>query len=384
MKWLKYMWLFLAVVLVGCQERVRPVEKPAYFKEADLALAHLAKSVSQQIDGLKFPDTPVPIDEFFNESSAEVATSGKIFQTQLASLLSKEHTKLAFASLNRKNIESAQWIVLSSYAPVKEKNAEQPGTWVRLKVTVADIVTGQQLASSESFLQASQFQSDPTRFFKEAPMYLNDQRHRERIDVINGKAQPLKQKLTIQAIFAEAVTAYDDGKYDEAETAFADVLKLVPDHRGALTGKYQILWHQGKKAEAVTAFTNLLSLSADSGNVSIRILFKLNGTDFVDVGDLAQQYRLWTKSMGQVISAKSRCLDVVGHASRSGSAEYNDRLSFQRANRIAGMIQQQTPATQGKVKAFGKGYQETIVGNGANDASDAIDRRVEFVVKTCS
>jgi hypothetical protein len=48
------------------------------------------------------------------------------------------------------------------------------------------------------------------------------------------------------------------------------------------------------------------------------------------------------------------------------------------------MIQQQTTATQGKVKAFGKGFQETIVGSGANDASDAIDRRVEFVVKTCS
>lgn len=384
MKWLKFLGLFLIIALSGCQKPVRPVDKPAYFDDANLALAHLAKSVSQQIGDLKLPSTPVPIDEFFNESSAEVATSAKVFQTQLATLLSKEHTKIAFASLSRKNIESAQWIVLASYAPVKEKIAEQPGSWVRLKVTVADVVSGQQLASSESFLKANQFQSDPTRFFKEAPMYLNDQRHRERIDVINGKAQPLKQRLTIQAIFAEAVTAYDDGKFEEAEVSFAEVLKLAPDHRGALTGRYQILWQQGKKTEAVTAFTHLLSLSADSGDLAIRILFKVNGTDFVDVGDLAQQYRLWTKSMGQVIAAKSRCLDVVGHASRSGSAEYNDRLSFQRANRIAGMIQQQTTATQGKVKAFGKGFQETIVGSGANDASDAIDRRVEFVVKTCS
>jgi hypothetical protein len=32
----------------------------------------------------------------------------------------------------------------------------------------------------------------------------------------------------------------------------------------------------------------------------------------------------------------------------------------------------------------GKGFQENRVGNGANDASDAVDRRVELSVINCS
>lgn len=373
--------------LLACQQpqpQPRPEIKPAYFNDSGAALGNLAKMVHRQLEGIKYPLAAIPVDDFFNESSAEVSTSGKAFQKQLAELLGRERNTLSFVSLDRKNIEGAQWIVLASYANMDDKEAEQPGKWIRLKVSVADVLSGQRLAAAESYLQAAAFQAEPTRFFKDAPLYLNDQRHRERVEVINGKTEPLKQKLAVQAVFAEAVGAYETGSYADAEAGFAEVIKTTPDHRGALTGMYQSLWQQGKKPGAETAFTNLLAQTADKGSLPIKILFRVNATDYVDIGDLPQQYRLWTKSVGQLLASKSRCLDVTGHASRSGAAEYNNRLSLQRANRIVSQIQQQTPAVNGKIKAFGKGFQETIVGNGANDASDAIDRRVEFAIKSCS
>lgn len=376
--------IMLAISLAACQQPSRPDIKPAYFSDAEAALASLAKNVHGQLDGMKLPTTAIPVDDFFNENSAEVSTSAKVFQKQLAELLSREKSKLVFAQLNRKNIEAAQWIVLASYTPVDEKQAAQPGKWIRLRVSVADVLSGQRVASAENYLQTAAFKSEPTRFFKEAPLYLNDQRHKERVDSINGQASPLKARLTTQAIFAEAVATYEAGNYVEAERGFSEVVKSVPDHRGALTGIYQTQWQQGKKSNAEGAFANLIALTSGTSSLPFKVLFRVNGTDFVDQGDLPQQYRLWTKSMGQVLVAQSRCLDVTGHASRSGAADYNNRLSLQRAQRISTQIQQQTPGLGNKIKAFGKGFQEAIVGSGANDATDAIDRRVEFLLRACT
>lgn len=384
MRYLKILFLSFFLILAGCQKPVRPVDQPAFFKEPREALAHMAKSLGRQMNYTGLPSVKeVPIDEFFNETSAEVSVSGKSFQQQISELLGQEVKDLSFSALNKKNITSAQWIILASYSPIKDKIAEQPGSWIKLKTVVADVVTGKQLAASESFLQAGQFQSDPTRFFKDSPTYLTDKRHKERLDVMNGKAQPLKEKLVVQAAFAEAVAAYDDGDFAVAESGFDEVLKSTPEHQGALSGMYQSLWQQGKKGPAESAFGRFLSVGFDAGNISIKLLFKVNGTDFVDIGDLPAQYKIWTKSVGQTMLAKSKCMDVVGHASKSGSSDYNDRLSLQRATRVISFIQQSNPGASGKLKAYGKGFQEPIVGTGSNDASDAIDRRVEFSVRSC-
>lgn len=385
MRCLSLLPIVLVLFLTGCQQPVRPVDQPAYFKEPREALAHMAKSIGRQVAFVGTPSAKaIPVDEFFNEKSAEVATSGKLFQQQLATLLGDEMKELNFSVLSKKNIASAQWIVLASYSLAKENAGEQPGSWIKLKAVIADIVTGKQLAASESYLQAARFQSDPTRFFKESPMYLTDKRHRDRLEAMNGKAGSLKEKLTIQADFADAVAAYDEGQFTEAEKGFKEVLKSTPDHQGALSGVYQSLWQQGKKESAESAFGNFLSAGFDAGNISIKILFKVNGTEFVDVGDLSAQYKLWTKSMGLTMLAKSKCLDVTGHASKSGSSEYNERLSLQRAAKVVATIQHASPSTAGKLKAYGKGFQETIVGSGSNDVTDAIDRRVEFNVKACA
>ena len=75
--------------------------------------------------------------------------------------------------------------------------------------------------------------------------------------------------------------------------------------------------------------------------------------------------------------------DVNGHASASGAADYNQRLSLGRANRIATRMQQLVSMPKGMLVAHGKGNSEMVVGTGTNDAADSIDRRVEFVVRAC-
>ena len=77
------------------------------------------------------------------------------------------------------------------------------------------------------------------------------------------------------------------------------------------------------------------------------------------------------------------CLDIVGHTSRSGPEPLNERLSQLRAEYIKQRLESEVPQLSNRTIASGKGSRENIVGTGTDNASDALDRRVEFKVIGC-
>jgi outer membrane protein OmpA-like peptidoglycan-associated protein len=387
--------LSLAVVfmlaLAGCKtEEVRPsaaVEgppPPAYHADMGEAIKFIADKLAVQVGGddLKAAKA-IPVDLFFNEQSAEETASAKAIQQQLVAALAAAMPAGSFAPLSTKNIQNAQWVALAGFANLGAAEAGRPGNWVRLKVALADVRSGTTAARVMTYVDAKQFNSAPTRFYKEAPMYLTDAGHRDRAAVLAGEKRALGESLRLRAELADAAEFYESGQLAEAEAAFAKVLTLAPGHLGALSGIYQVYWKQNKKAEAEKAFSALASAGMDSGRLSVKLLFKLSSTDFIEDADLAQQYQLWLKVLAGLIAEKKVCLDVTGHASRSGSPEFNDKLSLNRATRIVSRMQQHNATTSSRLKAYGKGSAEAIVGTGTNDATDAIDRRVEFSTKGC-
>jgi len=74
---------------------------------------------------------------------------------------------------------------------------------------------------------------------------------------------------------------------------------------------------------------------------------------------------------------------VTGHTSRTGSESVNERLSLQRAVSVKTRLVGEAPPLSKKLRESGMGFRENIVGTGADDASDALDRRVEFKVVGC-
>jgi outer membrane protein OmpA-like peptidoglycan-associated protein len=61
----------------------------------------------------------------------------------------------------------------------------------------------------------------------------------------------------------------------------------------------------------------------------------------------------------------------------------NERLSLLRAETIKSRLAQAAPGLDKRMIANGLGSRQTMVGNGRDDASDALDRRVEFKVIGC-
>ena len=64
----------------------------------------------------------------------------------------------------------------------------------------------------------------------------------------------------------------------------------------------------------------------------------------------------------------------------SGSAVINEQLSQLRADYVKDRLETDEPSLNGHVIATGVGAKNNMIGTGADDASDALDRRVEFKV----
>jgi outer membrane protein OmpA-like peptidoglycan-associated protein len=76
-------------------------------------------------------------------------------------------------------------------------------------------------------------------------------------------------------------------------------------------------------------------------------------------------------------------VEVVGHASHTGSESYNDKLSELRASWIRQRLVGEAPGLSGRITAKGVGFRENIVGIGTDDVRDAQDRRVSFKFRDC-
>lgn len=382
----------LPLGLMGCVtqpppkpiETTKPAPVPGYHQDLAEAVDFIAKNLRAQVSSESVVAANViPVDLFFNEQSAEEAVASKNLQKSLIDALVHSAPDGKFASLDAKNIQNAKWVAVANYASVKSAEVGREGQWIQLKVAFADVKTGAMVAHVTTHVPAAQFNSAPTNFYKNAPLYLKDVTHADRNAVLSGKGRSLTNSLQIRAALLAATDAYEAENWAVAQAGFERVLEIAPAHTGALSGLYQVLWVTGHAAEAEAAFARLAAAGVDAGSLSVKLLFKLGSTDFVDDADLGKQYQLWLRAMGQTVAQRKVCLDINGHASASGSVDYNQKLSLARATRVAGRMQQLGALSKGVIAPYGKGVSEMLVGTGANDATDSIDRRVEFLVRAC-
>ncbi|MEI6214349.1 MAG: OmpA family protein [Desulfuromonadales bacterium] len=364
----------------GCTtKQIKTVEeKPAYFDELVPASRHISASLARQLEVIYTDKKPaIVVDAFFNEQSAEVSVAGRTLQDSIVESLSKSTPSWPATLLGVKSLQKAQLVVGGTYK-LLSGDSKHSTRWMAVKTQVQNIMTGQVIAQSEVFVDSKKFDAELIKFYKDAPMYMKT--------VLQKPHESFNpDRLALNAKLADAREAYESGDFTSAEKSFSEVLVQVNGKNFvALSGLYQSLIRLNRLAEAEKAFGNLVDFGLESGSLSLKFLFKVGSTDFLAKDDLSTQYPLWIRQIAQQLSSKKLCLNVNGHASRTGSPELNERLSLQRAERIVVQLKKASPSlSSGRLKAFGKGFRENIVGSGTNDTLDAIDRRVDFDVTSC-
>jgi outer membrane protein OmpA-like peptidoglycan-associated protein len=151
------------------------------------------------------------------------------------------------------------------------------------------------------------------------------------------------------------------------------------DQLRVLNGIYLTNWHLNRYASAEEAFAKVvdygLKIADPKQPLAIKFLFRKNASRF-DRQDT--EYAMWLRQVAQRTAKATACLEIVGHTSPTGPTTLNDRLSEMRAEYVRDRLVQQSKGLDQRLITRGAGSRELIVGTGRDDASDALDRRVEF------
>jgi outer membrane protein OmpA-like peptidoglycan-associated protein len=185
-------------------------------------------------------------------------------------------------------------------------------------------------------------------------------------------------------VLQEATAAYEAGRMSEALGRYEAASKRPDGQQLRIySGLYLTQSQLGRTADAEKTFGTIARLGLETNNLSVKFLFKPGSTDFLADPKISAAYPMWLRQIARQAAQIDSCVVVTGHTSRTGSESVNERLSLQRAVSVKSRLVTEAPPLAKKLRESGMGFRENIVGTGADDASDALDRRVEFKVVGC-
>lgn len=327
------------------------------------------------------------IDPFIDSDTGEVTETSRRVQALIEDEARQKFPKFEFKTLTGDNIAQAAYLIsgvmrLESY----KAGARLP----RIVSSVVAMKTGLVIAHSDAWVANPKLDYAPTPLYRESPMYLKDKRVEGLIATAKAAAGTAADKdyfnsLSTAALLNEGSSAYDKSDYELALGLFAKAAAR-PDGQVMKTysGMYQSFFRLGRAKDAEDAFGKLAELAMQTGNISVKFLFAVDNVEFFGQAEQRQQYQIWLRQLARQFALAKSCVQILGHSSKSGGEAYNERLSLLRAQRVQKLMQAEQPAIAQTTRAVGRGFKDNIIGSGSDDDRDAIDRRVEFKLVSCS
>lgn len=280
---------------------------------------------------------------------------------------------VAFSSDAAKN---SKYLIEGTFA-LEHPGQGQTGKQYVIRAVARHLGTGRIIASSDVWVKGNIPGYEATPEFRDIPAYLDYDRKPKPLPEIR-----LHDNIEARALLADAGNAYANKEYAKAERIYEDVRQRKNDQAlRSQAGLYITKLRMGQKQQAAEAFGQLLNLSFQkSDTLTLKILFKVDSEQFYGGNLVNEQYSLWLQKIASYLQQHHSCMVVTGHSSHTGTAEYNQSLSLQRAESIRSLL---NSLGANNITAKGKGFSENIIGSGTDDARDALDRRVEFRTYAC-
>lgn len=328
----------------------------------------------------------VVIDPLVSGVTGEQSVATRTIGTRITSIAQDRFPQFKVSPFTANAVGKSPLVMVGTFTPVNASN--QPTgerEAFRFCLVMADLASGKIVAKSVARAQPHGVDSSPIAFFRDSPAWTDDASTKAYIDTcqaskVGDAINPLYVSgILASAIVSDAIDAYDDGRYRDALELYRNALTTPSGKQlRVYNGVYLATSKVGAKPESAQAFGDLVDYGLDKNKLAVKLLFKPGSTAFENTGPLASDYPMWLREIAERGAARNACLDVVGHTSKSGSVELNQQLSLARARIVQARIERQAPALHGRIMSEGAGDAAPLVGTGADNASDALDRRVEF------
>lgn len=395
--WFRASALVVAAVLAaiaGCQTSppAPVVREVVQALSLDEAVNAAADSLAAQI---KPPETllsrlekparrPVMMDPSLDAASGQQTALTRLFDQKVNDRL-RAQPLLEVLPFAQSSVGKATYIAVGTITRL-----ETPKGVFQLHLALVEMKTGKIAAQASSRARDENFDTTPTPYYRDTPVLMLKDRVVEGY-LRTGQTAPgqpadaaYMERVVAAAMIQEATTLYNAERYQDALGLYRDALATpAGEQMRSLNGVYLSNWKLGNLTEAEAAFGKVVALGLQQKALGVKFLFNPGGTDFWSDAKISGPYQLWLRQIARQAANAKVCVDVVGHTSRTGSEALNDRLSAQRAAAIQKRLEAEAPGLAGRMKSSGVGFRENLIGTGTDDASDALDRRVEFKINNC-
>jgi outer membrane protein OmpA-like peptidoglycan-associated protein len=260
----------------------------------------------------------------------------------------------------------------------------------RIWLVLADLRSGRIVARGVARALPARVDTTPARFEHDSPLWLAaDHATRAYLRTCEGKVGDAVDPAYVDGVFAsalvaDAMAAYDRKHYRDALDLFEAALRTPGGNQlRTHAGRYLANKALGNGAAAEEAFGQAVNFGLRHGRLAVKLLFRPGSTLFWPDPAVSGDYPMWLRQMARHIAAGPACLRLTGHTSATGPTLVNDRLSLARADYVRAQLAEAVPSLAPRIETRGRGSREVLLGTGRDDATDLLDRRVEFELITC-
>lgn len=338
------------------------------------------------------PRHVVIIDPLIDGMTGAQSQATRAMGAKIVELIRNSYPQYDIQPFTASNVARSPLVLVGTFTGVnKERKTEGQRESFRICLALADLKTGKLVSKGLAFASPDGVDTTPLKYFADAPVWVEDPATLGYIRTCQGTraGDPIHpmyiDRILAASMIGEAIDAYDAGRYADALSLYETVLRAPAGSQlRAYTGLYLANWQLGRRDAATKAFGQLVDQGLDSKRLGVKFLFRPGSAAFfVDAKPGAPPYPIWVSEIAKQAGKRQSCLEVIGHTSPTGPEPINERLSLRRAEYVKNQIERSEPSLSKRMIAGGVGSRETMVGTGKDDASDALDRRVEFKVISC-
>jgi len=312
-------------------------------------------------------------------------------EKKITDLVKSNYPRFQVAKFSAETVAKGPVVLVGTFTAVN--NAGVAGgakDAYRICLALADMRTKTIISKGVSRALPEGIDPTPAAFFNDSPVFTKDASTDSYIKTCQASKlgenidQVYADRIVVASLVNDGIEAYDQGRYRDALDVYQSALKTPGGEQlRVLNGIYLANYKLRRMRPAMEAFGKVIDYGLKGDKLAVKFLFKPGSTQFINDRSLRAPYDAWLEKIAERTSAKQGCLEVVGHTSATGLPAINDRLSGLRADYIKDRLEDEQKSLRGRLIATGKGSREMMVGTGKDDASDALDRRVEFKVAPC-
>jgi hypothetical protein len=332
------------------------------------------------------------IDPLIDGVTGAQTNATQTMGSRIVDLIRQRYPQYVVLPFTAQNVQKTPLVLVGTFTGVNaERKSEGRREAYRICLALADLKTGKLVGKGLAFARSEGVDPTPLPFSRDAPALADDAATQGYIRTCQGTRagdpiHPLYiDRIVAASLIAEATDAYAGGRYKDAYELYRNVLSgSAGNQLRAYNGLYLASWRLGRRDDAANAFGQIVDFGLQNSRLAVKFLFRPGSTGFwSEPAGPAVPYAVWLQQIAARAGERESCLEVVGHASASGPEPVNERLSLRRAEAVKGELARLAPKLAKRLVANGAGSKETLVGNGRDDASDVVDRRVEFKVIGC-